>query len=69
MSVDGSGSCGAFTNATGYGLPMSYALTSLLAGESVTFTYTVTTSAEATSPLTLRTTPLAQESLMQVPAA
>lgn len=69
MSVEGSGSCGAFTNATGYGLPMSYALTSLLAGQSVTFTYTVTTSADATSPLALRTTPLAQESLMQAPAA
>lgn len=69
VTVEGSGSCGAFTNATGYGLPMSYALTSLLAGESVTLTYTVTTSAEATSPLTLRTTPLAQESLMQAPAA
>ncbi|MBM6676700.1 DUF4012 domain-containing protein [Olsenella uli] len=65
MSVEGSGSCGAFTNATGYGLPMSYALTSLTSGESVTFTYTVTTSAEAGSALTLRTTPLAQESLMQ----
>lgn len=69
MSVEGSGSCGAFTSATGYGLPMSYALTSLLAGQSVTFTYTVTTSADATSPLALRTTPLAQESLMQAPAA
>lgn len=69
MSIEGSGSCGAFTNATGYGLPMSYALTSLLAGQSVTFTYTVTTSADATSPLALRTTPLAQESLMQAPAA
>ena len=69
MSVEGFGSCGAFTNATGYGLPMSYALTSLLAGQSVTFTYTVTTSADATSPLALRTTPLAQESLMQAPAA
>ena len=69
MSVEGSGSCGALTNATGYGLPMSYALTSLLAGQSVTFTYTVTTSADATSPLALRTTPLAQESLMQAPAA
>lgn len=69
MSVEGSGSCGAFTNATGYGLPMSYALTSLLAGQSVTFTYTITTSADATSPLALRTTPLAQESLMQAPAA
>ena len=69
MSVEGSGSCGAFTNATGYGLPMSYALTSLLAGQSVTFTYTATTSADATSPLALRTTPLAQESLMQAPAA
>ena len=69
MNIVGSGSCGGFTNATGYGLPMSYALTSLLAGESLTFTYTVTTSAEAESPLALRTTPLAQESLMQAPAA
>lgn len=35
------------------------------AGETVTFTYQVTVSAEASEPLTLRTTPLAQESLMQ----
>ena len=35
------------------------------AGETVTFTYKVTVSAEAAQPLALRTTPLAQESLMQ----
>lgn len=35
-----------------------------LAGETVTLTYKVTTSAEATEPLAVRTTPLAQESLM-----
>ena len=40
----------------------------MVAGESVTFTYQVTTSPEATEPLTLRTTPLAQESLMQAPS-
>ena len=43
--------------------------THLLAGESATITYQVSVSAEATEPLTVRTTPLAQESLMQAPAA
>lgn len=43
--------------------------THLLAGESATITYQVTVSAEAAEPLTVRTTPLAQESLMQAPAA
>ena len=43
--------------------------THLLAGETATITYQVTVSAEATEPLTVRTTPLAQESLMQAPAA
>lgn len=43
--------------------------THLLAGETATITYQVTVSAEAAEPLTVRTTPLAQESLMQAPAA
>lgn len=69
VSVEGSGSVGAFTSASAYDLAMQYALTSLKSGESVTITYTVTTAPDAESPLTLRTTPLAQESLMQAPAA
>ena len=43
--------------------------THLLAGETATITYRVTVSAEAAEPLAVRTTPLAQESLMQAPAA
>lgn len=48
-----------------YGLNVMNARVHARAGETVTFTYTVTVSADATEPLTLRTTPLAQESLMQ----
>lgn len=48
-----------------YGLQVINAHVHARAGETVTFTYQVTVSAEATEPLTLRTTPLAQESLMQ----
>ena len=47
------------------GLQLFRTRTHLLAGETATFTYQVTVSAEATEPLALRTTPLAQESLMQ----
>lgn len=39
--------------------------THLLAGETGTFTYKVTVAADAAEPLAVRTTPLAQESLMQ----
>lgn len=47
------------------GLQLFRTRTHLLAGETATFTYQVTVSAEAAEPLALRTTPLAQESLMQ----
>ena len=43
--------------------------THLLSGETATITYQVTVSAEATEPLVVRTTPLAQPSFMQAPAA
>lgn len=48
-----------------YGRDVRSARVHARAGETVTFTYTVTVSADATEPLALRTTPLAQESLMQ----
>ena len=47
-----------------YGLQVINAHVHARSGETVTFTYQVTVSAEATEPLTLRTTPLAQENLM-----
>lgn len=46
------------------GLQFIRVRTHLRSGESGTFTYQVTVPAEATQPLALRTTPLAQESLM-----
>lgn len=67
ISFEGSGTSDGFISATAYGLEMRYGLTSLLAGESLTFSYTVTTSAEADNALSLRTSPLAQERLMQAP--
>lgn len=57
-----------YVEAEAYGHQMHYTYVCMDAGESVTFTYQVTTSPEATEPLTLRTTPLAQESLMQAPS-
>lgn len=48
------------------GLQVYRTRTHLLSGETATFTYQVTVSAEATEPLALRTTPLAQESLMTI---
>lgn len=51
-----------------YGHQFIRTSTHLLGGESAVFTYQVTVSAEATEPLSLRTTPLAQESLMQAPS-
>lgn len=51
-----------------YGLQFFRTSTHLEAGESAVFTYQVTVSAEATEPLSVRTTPLAQESLMRPPA-
>ena len=48
-----------------YGLQVLNAHVHARAGETVTFTYQVTVSSNATESLTLRTTPLAQESLMQ----
>lgn len=47
-----------------YGLQVINAHIHARAGETVTLTYQVTVSAQATEPLALRTTPLAQESLM-----
>ena len=47
-----------------YGLQVINAHVHARAGETVTFTYQVTVSTEATEPLALRTTPLAQENLM-----
>jgi len=57
--------------ATLSGLQFIRVRTHLRSGESGTFTYQVTVPAEATQPLALRTTPLAQESLMSnsVPAS
>ncbi|WP_158096087.1 DUF4012 domain-containing protein [Olsenella sp. An188] len=46
------------------GLQVLRMRTHLLAGETATFTYKVTVSADAAEPLSVRTTPLAQESLM-----
>lgn len=57
------GSAGVDT--TIYGLQVKYIYVHARAGETVTFTYKVTVSAEATQPLSVRTTPLAQESLGQ----
>lgn len=47
------------------GLQVFRTRTHLRSGETATFTYQVTVSSDATEPLALRTTPLAQESLMQ----
>ena len=47
------------------GLQVLRMRTHLKSGETATFTYQVTVSADATESLALRTTPLAQESLMQ----
>lgn len=58
-----------FAETTLNGLQFFRTRTHLRAGESAVFTYQVTVSAEATDPLSVRTTPLAQESLMQAPAA
>lgn len=65
LAVEGTGQAGAVVEATGYGLQMRYVQTSLLAGESLVFSYDVTVSADADKPLALRTTPLAQEDLMR----
>ena len=51
-------------NLSAYGLQTVRTRIHAMAGETVTFTYNVTVSAQATEPLALRTTPLAQESLM-----
>ena len=51
--------------ATLSGLQVLRMRTHLRAGETATFTYKVTVSADAVEPLAVRTTPLAQESLMQ----
>ena len=53
--------------ATIYGLQMRYFYVHARAGESVTFNYKVTVSADAAEPLALSTTPLAQERLMTAP--
>lgn len=58
-----------FAETTLNGLQFFRTRTHLRTGESAVFTYQVTVSAEATEPLSVRTTPLAQESLMQAPAA
>ena len=58
-----------FAKTTLNGLQFFRTRTHLRAGESAVFTYQVTVSAEATEPLSVRTTPLAQEPLMQAPAA
>ncbi len=58
-----------FAETTLNGLQFFRTRTHLRAGESAVFTYQVTVSAEAIDPLSVRTTPLAQESLMQAPAA
>lgn len=52
------------TEANIYGLQLRYFYIHARAGETVTISYKVTVSAEATEPLALKTTPLAQESLM-----
>lgn len=58
-----------FAETTLNGLQFFRTRTHLRSGESAVFTYQVTVSAEATEPLSVRTTPLAQDSLMQAPAA
>lgn len=58
-----------FAETTLNGLQFFRTRTHLRSGESAVFTYQVTVSSEATEPLSVRTTPLAQESLMQAPAA
>ena len=58
-----------FSEATLSGLQTLRTRTHLRSGESAVFTYQVTVSSEATEPLAVRTTPLAQESYMQAPAA
>lgn len=58
-----------FAETTLNGLQFFRTRTHLRSGESAVFTYQVTISSEATEPLSVRTTPLAQESLMQAPAA
>ena len=55
---------GSYFESQVYGLNMLSAHVNMLAGETATITYTVTTAADAVEPLSLRTTPLAQESLM-----
>lgn len=58
-----------FAETTLNGLQFFRTRTHLRSGESAVFTYQVTVSAEATEPLSVQTTPLAQESLMQAPTA
>lgn len=58
-----------FAETTLYGLQFFRTRTHLLSGQSAVFTYQVTVPAEAEEPLSVRTTPLAQESLMVPPAA
>ena len=58
-----------FAEATLNGLQFFRTRTHLRSGESAVFTYQVTVPSEATEPLSVRTTPLAQESLMVPPAA
>lgn len=58
-----------FAETTLNGLQFFRTRTHLRSGESAVFTYQVTVSSEATEPLSVRTTPLAQDSLMQAPAA
>lgn len=57
-----------FAETTLNGLQFFRTRTHLRSGESAVFTYQVTVSSEATEPLSVRTTPLAQDSLMQAPA-
>lgn len=58
-----------FAETTLNGLQFFRTRTHLRSGESAVFTYQVTVSSEATEPLSVRTTPLAQDSLMQAPTA
>lgn len=66
MTVSEGGLVGDFpvTDTTAYGLQLVSAHVHARGGETVTFTYNVTVSAEASEPLSVRTTPLAQTSLM-----
>ena len=63
--VDGA----SISNNTVYGLQVMGTYVHARAGETVTFTYRVTVSPEATEPLSVRTTPLGQEGLMTVEAS